>query len=651
MYAVKNVRVDLYYDQDPPFSFLLNDYQVYTEYVAPRAYRIVIRKLNGMETLPDPLRILVETDGEAPEVITVHLETPDVVLERTSAVDLVPDQAHPVTVLPKHPSRGSIRLDRLSREEFNATFRTDLVMLPTSMFAVGITSDKRVMIYHEGNGIHSSEYYNVEAPIHHLVWVALNTRRGDGGGMAPFYMVVASTDGYLENVPWRGERCVPRRVGDQECRGLYLPPPCADDEYPVFHSQKWVWAQSWHVGLPYVRGIVDRHYFYHNLYHPFRSFHGGIPFRDKTAKIVYAGQARDAAHNFMDPSMQAQGVAPRAFFKTEIAPKHDFVACPAGWLDRRAMVAYKYILDIDGAASTWDATAWKLNSGSVIIKPRSVWRQWFYDRYLPGVHYVEIANDFSDLAAAFAWCESHPSECEAMVARCRQLFQEVYSYSRVIEDTRRTLLNSVTPSAIHQWVDWVVYINLDRRTDRRTQMEAQLDAYGIRYDRFPAIPHDFGIVGCTRSHMTVYQMAKARGARNVWILEDDLEFLVPRDVLETEVRRMFETVPTFDVAMMAYKLLETAELPDAESASCVRVLCAQTASCYIVQAHYYDKLIGLYTHTLPLLETTGQHWFYANDQSWKALQHEDRWIATKTRMGKQRDGYSDNAKCVMTYGF
>lgn len=82
-----------------------------------------------------------------------------------------------------------------------------------------------------------------------------------------------------------------------------------------------------------------------------------------------------------------------------------------------------------------------------------------------------------------------------------------------------------------------------------------------------------------------------------------------------------------------------------------RALCAQTASCYVVQAHYYDVLIRLYEEALPLLEHTRQHWLYANDQIWKLLQTTDTWVATKKRVGKQRDGYSDNAKCFMSYNF
>ena len=100
------------------------------------------------------------------------------------------------------------------------------------------------------------------------------------------------------------------------------------------------------------------------------------------------------------------------------------------------MIHYKYILDIDGNSSTWDATAWKLNSGSVILKTESCWRQWFYDEYLPNVHYIEIKDDFSDLQEKYQWCESHQEECQIMIHNCKALFQKVYKYQNIMEYTK-----------------------------------------------------------------------------------------------------------------------------------------------------------------------------------------------------------------------
>jgi hypothetical protein len=72
---------------------------------------------------------------------------------------------------------------------------------------------------------------------------------------------------------------------------------------------------------------------------------------------------------------------------------------------------------------------------------------------------------------------------------------------------------------------------------------------------------------------------------------------------------------------------------------------------YIVYAHFYDTLIDLYETNAKLLEQTHHHWLYMNDQCWKPLQKTHRFYVAYPSLGKQRDGYSDNAKAHVTYRF
>ena len=190
-------------------------------------------------------------------------------------------------------------------------------------------------------------------------------------------------------------------------------------------------------------------------------------------------------------------------------------------------------------------------------------------------------------------------------------------------------------------------------------------------ERFPAISHTFnedgikhaqslvesglykdiqhvgGIIGCTRSHLQVYKLAKERKYKYTLILEDDFEFLVSREELDQEIQTLFESNVEFDVCMLSYNLHSYEECPDTPFVK--RVKDAQTASGYIVHGDYLDTLIQLYETTLPLLEKTGHHWLYANDRSWTMLQGQDKWYAFSKRIGKQIDGYSDNAGAFMSY--
>jgi hypothetical protein len=251
-----------------------------------------------------------------------------------------------------------------------------------------------------------------------------------------FYFIFAGSDGYIER-EYQSKRNIPRYIGEVEYKQgeVNLGP----NEYPVFHSKKYVLTQSQHVDMDYTIGVPDRHYLFCNLYHPFRSFHQGIPFQNKIAKMVYASRHdRGQKENFIE-RRDLGDMIPRQYFLTDAVDKTNVHYSSTQWITSESMVQYKYILDLDGRASTWDATAWKLNSGSVIMKQTSPWRQWFYDEYLPWTHYVPIANDFSDLQEKFAWCESHQEECETMVKACLALFQKIYRFHNVIEYTKRVI--------------------------------------------------------------------------------------------------------------------------------------------------------------------------------------------------------------------
>jgi glycosyl transferase family 25 len=191
----------------------------------------------------------------------------------------------------------------------------------------------------------------------------------------------------------------------------------------------------------------------------------------------------------------------------------------------------------------------------------------------------------------------------------------------------------------------VVYINLDYRTDRKFEMEQELARMGIKAERFPAIQNANGLVGCLQSHLAVLELAKKNKYKNILILEDDFQFIVPKEVLEREVGRFFaENIP-YDVLMLGYNLLNYAPF----RRDVLKVLEAQTASAYIVHESFYDTLIECYKKALPMFISTSLH-VYANDQVWKKLQPNARWYALIIRMGVQRESYSDTTGKIENYG-
>lgn len=210
-----------------------------------------------------------------------------------------------------------------------------------------------------------------------------------------------------------------------------------------------------------------------------------------------------------------------------------------------------------------------------------------------------------------------------------------------------------------EYLNHVIYINLDSRQDRRNEIEKELNKlnlYSIS-ERFSAIstPHS-GIIGCGYSHLGALKLAKERRYKNVLILEDDFESLVSRDYFDAALKTLFRDIhinnnnklsffPKIDVCMLSHIIQKCEPIKDI-SYIC-KVINGQTASGYIVFEHYYQTLIDLYSWAIPMLEQTNEHWLYANDHVWKQLQPKDNWVYFTKRLGKQRDGYSDNKMCFM----
>lgn len=189
-----------------------------------------------------------------------------------------------------------------------------------------------------------------------------------------------------------------------------------------------------------------------------------------------------------------------------------------------------------------------------------------------------------------------------------------------------------------EFIHKVVYINLDRRTDRRGEIENEFRRMEIEAERFPAIDRKPGIIGCGASHLAVLKRARDEGWPNVLILEDDFNFIVDASTLDHNLRTFFTSNTPYDVLMLSYSVNESEPLN--ETVSYARDV--QTASGYVVNQSFYNTLINTWEWALDNLITTGQHWLYANDQSWKSLQKKHSFLYFNQRIGVQRASFTDN---------
>lgn len=421
MFTVKNIEVDhINYHGN-------NDFQVFTQYINENSFCIGIKRLDTVqnEGWGEQLELLLHNHkGFVQRYRVGPSQTSTIyILINKDINPLLPLEIGDNLILDEsyEPLKKSNRY-HISREEFNQIFNTDIVHLPSNLFAVG-KKYGIVYQYHDSYGGYPWDY-EINLSIDHIVSCMVED----------MYCVVCAYDGYIEGI-YPSKRNVPRIIEKDKYIGKSHVEVTGEHDFPVLHRGMYILGQSVHPDISYTLPIPDRYYFCCNRYNMYHSIHQGIPFETKINKIVYACNPRGSKYNFT--KRRDIQMSQREYFKSDAVSKENIYTKET--IDRMEMIRYKYILDIDGNSNTWDATAWKLNSGSVIFKTDSNWVQWFYEYYKPWVHYIPINDDFSNLQEMYQWTERHPEECKQMIQECKKLFKHVYNYKNVIQSTQKTL--------------------------------------------------------------------------------------------------------------------------------------------------------------------------------------------------------------------
>lgn len=90
---------------------------------------------------------------------------------------------------------------------------------------------------------------------------------------------------------------------------------------------------------------------------------------------------------------------------------------------------YRYIVCLEGndVASN---LKWVMNTNSVAVMPRPRYETWFMEGLLqPGVHYIEIRDDFSDLEEKINYYNAHPEEA-------RRIVENAHAWTRQFKNKR-----------------------------------------------------------------------------------------------------------------------------------------------------------------------------------------------------------------------
>lgn len=199
------------------------------------------------------------------------------------------------------------------------------------------------------------------------------------------------------------------------------------------------------------------------------------------------------------------------------------------------------------------------------------------------------------------------------------------------------------PESKFGFVDHVVYINLDHRTDRWEQILAELAPYfrPEKVTRFSAIRHENGALGCTLSHIAVLEMAKASDWKNVLVLEDDAMWTT---------EGFDEAYATLErLAANPYDVIALSSARVRWYIGSLKLISAQTTAAYMVNSAYYETLLSNFRESRDLLTLSNDGPKHAIDQYWKRLQKRDNWFVVIPSLMKQRPGYSDIEHKVVNY--
>lgn len=194
-----------------------------------------------------------------------------------------------------------------------------------------------------------------------------------------------------------------------------------------------------------------------------------------------------------------------------------------------------------------------------------------------------------------------------------------------------------------EFVEKVIYINLDHRTDRRAQIETELQKYfpSEKILRFSAIKDtSHGGIGCTKSHIAVLKMAMDNGWKNYLVVEDDAiwnKFETGYPILEKLVSNPFDVILLGTVYANYEK--DTFKLNS-----------GQTTTAYIVSQSYYPTLLRNFTESLVGFLKTRHYATYSIDQYWKRLQVAHKWFSVIPSLMIQRESYSDIEKMHINNG-
>ena len=200
------------------------------------------------------------------------------------------------------------------------------------------------------------------------------------------------------------------------------------------------------------------------------------------------------------------------------------------------------------------------------------------------------------------------------------------------------------------------YINLDSRPDRRQYFEQEIKAQPLfsHIQRFPALKHSNGAIGCTLSHGKVLHLLQEQAgeAPYVAVFEDDF-CILNKDHLEQFFKAFadIQQSPDWNVITLTPrgKTHLPLTLPSMATAGFLRILQTQTMTGYIVKTTFLPILLRNMQEAAERLLRGSPVESTTCDQYWKRLQPTATFYYYKHIFAGQRPGWSDLEKSHVNY--
>jgi hypothetical protein len=182
-----------------------------------------------------------------------------------------------------------------------------------------------------------------------------------------------------------------------------------------------------------------------------------IPFEQKKNEIVWRGASTGYGFGNNIPFRPVS----RQTLVEKYANDHSLrnhiniglVKAPTDWiqyerprLSIKELLQYKYILSVEGHDVATNLK-WILKSNSLLFMHKPCIESWIMEEFLiPNVHYIQVRDDFSDLAQKMEWCNHHPAECKRMISNANRyidLFLDEKTELRIQKKVLQTYCQNV----------------------------------------------------------------------------------------------------------------------------------------------------------------------------------------------------------------